>query len=97
MQLHFRRLADLVHRERDDGDLRPLHVRERAAMLRLLQLLDHRTIGMDPIGSLHHPLLHRRGEDHADRLRRPVPLRRERIVDNHVHYLNVPPTMPPAG
>jgi hypothetical protein len=38
----------------------------------------------------------RRGEDHADRLRRPVPLRRERIVDNHVHYLNVPPTMPPA-
>jgi len=65
-------------------------------MLRLLQLLDHRTIGMDPIGSLHHPLPHRRGEDHADRLRRPVPLRRERIVDNHVHYLNVPSTMPPA-
>ena len=38
MQLHFRRLAELVHRERDDGDLRPLHVRERAAVLRLLQL-----------------------------------------------------------
>jgi hypothetical protein len=60
-------------------------VRERAAMLGLLQLLNNRTIGMDPIGSLYHPLPRRGGEDDADRLRRPVPLRRERIVDNHIH------------
>jgi hypothetical protein len=60
-KLHFGRLADLVHRERDDGDLHPLHVHERAATLRLLQLLGHRTIGTDPIGSRHHPLSHRPG------------------------------------
>ena len=77
MQLHLRRLPELVHCERDHGDLRPLHVHERTAMLRLLQLLDHRRIGMDPIGGLHHPLRHRRDEDHAERLRGPVTLCRE--------------------